>query len=86
HWLRNDSTRCRNALHFHYAKKRFVKTPSPIASGDYSTPVSQRMPNLAGKAYALSVLSPLKPWTTWLNQIILIRGRLQASNDSDLKN
>ncbi|WP_411726914.1 hypothetical protein, partial [Methyloglobulus sp.] len=42
-WLRNDSTRCRNALHFHYAKKRFVKTPSPIASGDYSTPVSQRL-------------------------------------------
>lgn len=43
------------------------------------------MSNLAGKAYALSVLSPLKPWTTWLNQVILIRGRLKASGDSDLK-
>jgi hypothetical protein len=43
------------------------------------------MSNLAGKAYALSVLSPLKPWTTWLNQVILLRGRLQASDNSDLK-
>jgi hypothetical protein len=43
------------------------------------------MSNLAGKAYALSVLSPLKPWTTWLNQFILLRGRLQASDNSDLK-
>ncbi|WP_411725643.1 hypothetical protein, partial [Methyloglobulus sp.] len=56
HWLRNDSTRCRNALHFHYAKKRFVKTPSPIASGDYSTPVSQRV----AKSIFLLVRSKVK--------------------------
>lgn len=43
------------------------------------------MSNLAGKAYALSVLSPLKPWTTWVTQAILLRGRLTAKNDSDLK-
>jgi hypothetical protein len=45
------------------------------------------MSNLAGKAYAITVLSPLKPWTTWLNQVILLRARqaAAASNDSSLK-
>ncbi len=46
------------------------------------------MSNLAGKAYALSVLSPIKPWTTWINQGVLlfslIQGRISRT-ESNLK-
>lgn len=43
------------------------------------------MSNLAGKAYALTVLSPIKPWTTWVNQAILlyswVQGRIQSTSE-----
>lgn len=28
------------------------------------------MSNVAGKAYAMNVITPIRPWTTWLNQLI----------------
>jgi len=49
HHSRNDSTRCRKACIF-TTQKTLRENTCPIASGDYSTPVSQRMwwlsPNL----------------------------------------
>src|SRR5512136_1330788 len=42
HRYRNDSTRCRKACIF-TTQKTLRENTCPIASGDYSTPVSQRM-------------------------------------------
>ena len=44
HHSRNDSTRCRKACIF-TTQKALRENTCPIASGDYSTPVSQRMLN-----------------------------------------
>jgi hypothetical protein len=33
------------------------------------------MSNVAGKAYAMNLLTPMKPWTTWLNRLLLQSGR-----------
>jgi hypothetical protein len=33
------------------------------------------MSNVAGKAYAMNVLTPMKPWKTWINRLIFMFAR-----------
>jgi hypothetical protein len=40
------------------------------------------MSNVAGKAYAMNVVSPMKPWWTWVNRVVFMaaRGNPKALN------
>jgi hypothetical protein len=33
------------------------------------------MSNVAGKAYAMNVVSPMKPWWTWINRVVFMAAR-----------
>ena len=33
------------------------------------------MSNIAGKAYAMNVLTPMKPWATWINRLLFMGAR-----------
>ena len=45
------------------------------------------MKNVTGKAYSISVFTPIKPWTTWLNKLIMWYASICIGRDpnSDLK-
>lgn len=42
------------------------------------------MSNVAGKAYGMNVLTPMKPWKTWINTLIFRVGRLTPDTLSGL--
>jgi hypothetical protein len=42
------------------------------------------MSNIAGKAYAMNVLTPMKPWRTWINRFIFTVSRARPSTLSGL--
>jgi hypothetical protein len=42
------------------------------------------MSNTAGKAYAMNVLTPVRPWTTWVNRLIFMAARAIPSTLSGL--
>lgn len=35
------------------------------------------MSNVAGKAYGMNVITPMRPWKTWINRLIFMVGRTQ---------
>ena len=43
------------------------------------------MSNIAGKAYAMNVITPSKPWQTWVNRLIFMVARgVTMENDKEI--
>jgi hypothetical protein len=42
------------------------------------------MSNIAGKAYAMNVLTPMRPWRTWVQDAIFMLARAMPSTLSGL--
>ena len=42
------------------------------------------MSNIAGKAYAMNIITPMRPWRTWIQRLIFMVSRCMPSTLSDL--
>src|SRR5271163_4533412 len=42
------------------------------------------MSNVAGKAYGMNVITPMKPWKTWINRFLFMASRALPENLSGL--